>query len=885
MGQGMSALEMLARKNNSFHTAEDLEKKDLVFGLDIGTRNVVGIVGYKTEEGFEIVREYSMVHDTRAMLDGQIHDIKRVSETCRKVKEELENELQITLKEVCIAAAGRVLRTVTTKVEYDYPEETVVIGDDLNTLDLMGIDQAEKDIMEDNQRYHFYCVGYSVIRYYLNGEIFSHLEGHKAKNISEELIVTFLPEDVVEGLYAAVKGAGLEVANLTLEPIAAMDVAVPENYRMLNIGLVDVGAGTSDICITKDGAIIAYGMIPHAGDELTEAIVQTFLVDFQTAENVKIASTTGEMVSFKDIMGIEHNIKPEEVWKVTDPIMEKITDEVADKLKELNGGKSVAATFVVGGGGKIHGFCERLSEKLGIIHERVALRGEEVMGNIHFEQRDVKKDPLLVTPIGICLNYYEQKNSFIRVLFNGESLKLYDNGKLKVVDAALAAGLATDDLFPRRGNELHFTVNGEERMVVGKQGESALITLDGQSVGLNTPIHTNSVIIVKPSTVGPDATCSLSDIGEFKSSYLDFYINSQKIQCPKFFEVNGELEGGTYEIKEGDDIETRNYYTIAQLVKFMDVELSEDREILVNNMQATMDTFVYENFKINWTLLEDEVELERQEALEREEKAAEKLNEESSENIENSETEEKEEIDESQNASSDGNLDKIEDYENETSDKDIEKAAKSESEIAEEDIENIEKSEMPSSEVVEEKVDENGKETSDENVLKKDETENISSDGDREREGNFEPEASEDIEKTDVSEISPSEENEEKIDESHEDDSIETEKEKNIDSHENNISYEEKSSTVSSTVSMNFGSVNHLTNKKFVTKKITFTVNGETKTLSDREDYMFTDIFRVYDFDINARAGTTVAIEINGRDCQYTTPLHDGDVVKIYWKD
>lgn len=123
------------------------------------------------------------------------------------------------------------------------------------------------------------------MHYYLNGELFGSLEGHKAEAIAEDIIVTFLPEDVVDGLYSAVERAGLEVANLTLEPIAAINVAIPENFRMLNIALVDVGAGTSDLCVTKDGSIVAYGMIPYAGDELTEVLVQAFLVDFATAED------------------------------------------------------------------------------------------------------------------------------------------------------------------------------------------------------------------------------------------------------------------------------------------------------------------------------------------------------------------------------------------------------------------------------------------------------------------------------------------------------------------------------------------------------------------------------------------------------------------------
>ena len=217
--------------------------EDIIFGLDIGTRNVVGTVGYQADDGFHVIAQCVREHQTRSMLDGQIHDIGRVGDTIREVKEVLEEAIGTSLTQVCIAAAGRVLRTVTTQVTYEYPEETVVTGEDLHTLDLMGIDQAQQELLaEGDNRYKFYCVGYSVMKYYLNDELFSSLEGHKANKIDEIIIVTFLPEDVVDGLYSAVERAGLQVANLTLEPIAAINVAIPENFRMLNIALVDVGA-------------------------------------------------------------------------------------------------------------------------------------------------------------------------------------------------------------------------------------------------------------------------------------------------------------------------------------------------------------------------------------------------------------------------------------------------------------------------------------------------------------------------------------------------------------------------------------------------------------------------------------------------------------------
>ena len=105
--------------------------------------------------------------------------------------------------------------------------------------------------------------------------------------------------------------------------------------------------------------------------------------------------------------------------------------------KELNGDKSVSAAFIVGGGGKIHGYTEMLAKKLDLPAERVALRGEEVLQEVTFLQTEIQKDPLLVTPIGICLNYYDQRNSFIMVRFNGERIKLYDNNKLTIVEMCI----------------------------------------------------------------------------------------------------------------------------------------------------------------------------------------------------------------------------------------------------------------------------------------------------------------------------------------------------------------------------------------------------------------------------------------------------------------
>jgi len=584
------------------HTAED---QRLVFGLDIGTRNVVGTVGYRDEEEtFHVIAQYSKEHTTRAMLDGQIHDIGKVGKTIQVVKSKLEEMIEQPLTDVCIAAAGRVLKTVTTHVDYEYPEETVVSGEMIHTLELLGVEQAQTILREQNDtKYRFYCVGYSVVKYYINDEIFSNPEGHKAEVISADIIVTFLPEDVIDGLYAAVAIAGLEVANLTLEPIAAINVAIPEHFRMLNIALVDVGAGTSDICITRDGSIIAYGMIPFAGDEITEVIVQHYLVDFNMAEHIKRSSTVDEEVEFEDIMSITHRVPAKEVWELVLPVVEKIAAGVASKIIELNGDKSVSATFVVGGGGKVHGFVEHLAEDLHIAPERVALRGEEVLKTIDFLQPEIEKDPLIVTPVGICLNYYDQKNNFIMVRFNGERIKLYDNSRLTIVDAALQAGFPNEYLFPRRGHAINFTVNGKQRMIRGEAGESSVVRMNGRDVNINTPLEPNCEIEIIPSTIGEDAEYTIERLEEYTSATLSFEVNHKTVTCPRFVLVNGKLEPPTYEVQDGDQIDISNYYTVAQLAEFMDVEIDPEREILVNNRVENMDAQIYENFSVDWTVL------------------------------------------------------------------------------------------------------------------------------------------------------------------------------------------------------------------------------------------------------------------------------------------
>ena len=585
-----------------------LEQADqkVVFGLDIGTRSVVGTVGYMEEGQFNVIAQAVEKHQTRAMLDGQIHDIGKVGATIRAVTESLEQQTDIHLTDVCIAAAGRVLKTVRTTYDYEYPDAHDITDEDIYNLDSAAVEQAYSEFIKNNTSdLKFYLVGYSVMHYYLDGYQIANLEGHNAGKVSVELIATFLPDDCVDGLYKACERAGLKVANLTLEPIAAMMVAIPDRFRMLNLALVDVGAGTSDICVTDDGSITAYGMLPIAGDDITEIIAQHCLVDFNQADEIKIAASHSDKVEYVDIMGLKKTITAKEIAKIIKPKVDEMAGKAVDEIKRLNGDKAVSAVFVVGGGGCVPGYTKAIASKMDIPEERVALRGEEVMKSISFlNDGDIERDSLLVTPLGICISYYEEANNFIFVSFNGVQTKIYDNGKLQIVDAAMQAAFPNEDLFPKRGAELKYTVNGKERTSRGEPGEAAVIQLNGKPADIHAKIRANDIIDVTPSTAGAPGKAVIEAIPEFKTRF-NVNVDGKNVEASRYATVNGELQTPLYDIQPGDEVKVLDYNTAAQIAELLDIELTEDTVIMVNNERGDRDTPVYENFKVEFKSQED----------------------------------------------------------------------------------------------------------------------------------------------------------------------------------------------------------------------------------------------------------------------------------------
>ncbi|HOP72955.1 MAG TPA: cell division FtsA domain-containing protein [Thermoclostridium caenicola] len=552
--------------------------EDAIFVLDIGTRTIIGLVGIQQGQSFVIRAAEVLVHESRAMMDGQIHDIAKVASGVSAVREALEQKTGFSLDKVSIAAAGRVLKTCRVKVERELEEGREIDSHLVSAMEMEAIQKAQLQIdgaPDKQETDQYYCVGHSVVSYYLNDYAISSLTGHKGQKAGVEVIATFLPQMVVESLYTVMERAGLEVTYLTLEPIAALNVAIPKELRLLNLALVDVGAGTSDIAVTKSGTIVAYDMAPVAGDEITEAIAQNFLVDFNTAESIKLALSAGETdIRFTDVLDNQVTIKPEDVENAIRPVVAQLAETISQRILVCNGGKAPNAVFLVGGGSQTPGLCEAVAEKIGLPRERVAVRNRSIAKNIVIEG-EMPSGPESITPLGILVTTgLHRGTDFYTVSVNGQSVKVFNSQRVRVADVLALAGFNPEQLICKSGKRLRFFLNGESRTLAGGIGKPALIMVNDVQESLTAVVSPGDSLTVIPAERGKDAQAVCADLlGDFPPVTLR--INDETHFIPQSIRINGQpVDAGTL-IKDGDRVDISMDYTVSDIAGKFEIDLEQ----------------------------------------------------------------------------------------------------------------------------------------------------------------------------------------------------------------------------------------------------------------------------------------------------------------------
>ena len=552
--------------NKTSETVAEVNNREKIFALDIGTRSVIGIVAQKEEDGnLTIIATHREEHKTRAMLDGQIHDVPQVAAVIKDVKAELEKQVG-TLKQAAVAAAGRALYTETATSEININGNVTFEQErdlEFSAVQLAQSNLAASHTIDDPTSY--YCVGFSTIQYELDGIRLKTLVGQRGKVAKATVIATFLPRQVIDSMQSALQYSSLEMSALTLEPIAAINVLIPPTMRHLNLVLVDIGAGTSDVAITKNGSVIAYGMVPLAGDEITEAISQKFLLDFNVAEEVKRKVANGQPAAFQDILGSRFDMTADEI---IEPIVENIqslADSIAKTVVELNNDEVPQAVMLVGGGSLTPRLHQFVAKALNMPDNRVAVRNPDIVAGITSIPKELRL-PDAVTPLGILKVASIDTFHFLTVFVNDVEYNLFHFRDLTVSDALLSAGIQLRKFNGRSGLGVMLTVDGVKKVFQGSMGTLAKISVDGEEVGLDAPIKNNSYIQVIPGTDGSSPNIHLEDVVGKTENFVIIVNDNEVVIKPRFL-VNDEASNLDRLLKDGDVVKIRTPRTIGEALR------------------------------------------------------------------------------------------------------------------------------------------------------------------------------------------------------------------------------------------------------------------------------------------------------------------------------
>lgn len=484
--------------------AYPVQPQDLIYALDIGTRSVIGMLGVAVDGRMQIRAVEKQLHAKRAMMDGQIEDIAQVAEAVQSVTHRLEQSAGCRLTRACVAAAGRALRTERGHSEKSLGAPEQIDHALIAQLEAAAVAEAEKALHdEDSGEQKMLLVGYTATQYTLDGYALTNLLGHTGQLLSADVVATFLPGGVIDSLYAVMRQAQLDVASLTLEPIAALNAAIPAELRLLNLCLVDIGAGTSDIAVCRDGSVVGYTMATVAGDEITEALMREYLVDFSTAEQIKAGLSTGGELRFTDILGQEQSCTVQEVEQVLAPAEELLAREIAQRVLGVNGA-APSALFLAGGGSKLPTLREKVAAALEMDPKRVAIAGGHFKNTVWSDTLSLE-DPEYTTPLGIAVSAgLGLISDSCQVQLNGAPAKLFRSGSLTAMELLMMNGYTYMDLLGRNGKPLILQVDGQRRVFHGESAQPAQLRINGAEAQPSTVVQAGDHVEFVPAKAGKD---------------------------------------------------------------------------------------------------------------------------------------------------------------------------------------------------------------------------------------------------------------------------------------------------------------------------------------------------------------------------------------------
>lgn len=405
------------------------EKNPIIIGLDIGTSKVVAIVAELMPEGALNVIGLGQ-HASRGLKKGVVVNIDSTVNAIQRAIEEAELMADCKIRDVFTGIAGSHVQSINARGMVKIKESEV------SQADVSRVIETAQAIAlpSDQQILHILTQEYIID----GQEDIREPLGMSGMKLEVKVHIVTGAVAAAQNIVKSIKRCGLEVSDLILQPLASSEAVLTEDERELGVCLVDIGGGTTDIAVFKQGAIRHTAVIPIAGDQITNDVAVALRTPTQSAEDIKIKhgcalrqlADPREVVEVQGTDGREsRQLSVQTLAEVIEPRVVELYDFVLAELRRSGLEEMIASGIVITGGSAMMKGMVELGEE--IFHMPVRLGLPRYVGGLS----EVVSNPRYATGVGLLIigkrevaQHYQRNldaNSLSRVL---EKMKSWFQG-------------------------------------------------------------------------------------------------------------------------------------------------------------------------------------------------------------------------------------------------------------------------------------------------------------------------------------------------------------------------------------------------------------------------------------------------------------------------
>jgi cell division protein FtsA len=377
--------------------SRDREDKNLIVGLDIGTSKIVAIVGELQPEGTVKVIGLGQ-HISRGLKKGVVINIESTMQSIQRALEEAELMADCKINNVYTGIAGSHIKSLNS-------HGMVKIKDaEVSQMDVDRVIETARAIAlpADQQILHILTQDYIID----GQEDVREPLGMSGMRLEAKVHIVTGAVAAAQNIVKCIKRCGIEVSDLILQPLASSMAVLTEDEKELGVCLVEIGGGTTDIAVFKQGAIRHTAVVPIAGDQMTNDVAVAFRTPTQSAEDIKVKygcalrqlADSRETVEVPGVDGREpRQLSVQTLAEVLEPRVVELYEMVLNELRRSGMEEMIASGIVITGGSAMMRGMVELGEE--IFHMPVRMGLPRYVGGLS----EVVGNPRYATGVGLVL--------------------------------------------------------------------------------------------------------------------------------------------------------------------------------------------------------------------------------------------------------------------------------------------------------------------------------------------------------------------------------------------------------------------------------------------------------------------------------------------------